>query len=133
MTAARRLAAILATDIVGYSRLMGAMLTRRPSAICSPKWICRKSGRSAPRAGGRLKGDGRLLALRSSSRCGPTMKRITTLFASGVLALALFGAARAGPFEDAQAAIRKATTRRKCGFCVHWPSKGTPSLSSALA
>jgi hypothetical protein len=31
-------------------------------------------------------------------------QRITTLFASGVLALALFGVARAGPFEDAQAA-----------------------------
>jgi uncharacterized protein len=53
-------------------------------------------------------GDGRLLALRSSSRCRRTMKqRITTLFASGVLALALFGVARAGPFEDAQAADQK--------------------------
>ena len=51
--------------------------------------------------------DGRLLALRSSSRCGPTMKRITTLFASGVLALGLSGVARAGPFEDAQAADQK--------------------------
>jgi uncharacterized protein len=34
-------------------------------------------------------------------------QRITTLFASGVLALALFGVARAGPFEDAQAADQK--------------------------
>jgi TPR repeat protein len=33
--------------------------------------------------------------------------RITTLFAGGVLALALFGVARAGPFEDAQAADQK--------------------------
>ena len=32
---------------------------------------------------------------------------ITTLFASGVLGLALFGVARAGPFEDAQAADQK--------------------------
>jgi uncharacterized protein len=35
------------------------------------------------------------------------MKRITTLFASSVPALALFGVARAGPFEDAQAADQK--------------------------
>ena len=42
------------------------------------------------------------------SQCGRIMKqRITTLFASGVLALALFGVARAGPFEDAQAADQK--------------------------
>ena len=34
-------------------------------------------------------------------------QRITTLFASGVLALALFGVARAGPFEDAQEADQK--------------------------
>jgi hypothetical protein len=34
-------------------------------------------------------------------------QRTTTLFASGVLALALFGVARAGPFEDAQAADQK--------------------------
>jgi TPR repeat protein len=34
-------------------------------------------------------------------------QRITTLFASGVLALAPFGVARAGPFEDAQAADQK--------------------------
>jgi uncharacterized protein len=37
-----------------------------------------------------------------------TMKRhITTLCVGGVLALALFGVARAGPFEDAQAADQK--------------------------
>ena len=42
------------------------------------------------------------------SQCGRIMKqRITTLFASGVLALALFGVARAGPVEDAQAADQK--------------------------
>src|SRR5271166_6632222 len=36
------------------------------------------------------------------------MKRhITTLCGGGVLALALFGVARAGPFEDAQAADQK--------------------------
>ena len=34
-------------------------------------------------------------------------RRITTLFASGVLALALFGVARAGPLEDAQGADQK--------------------------
>ena len=34
-------------------------------------------------------------------------QRITTLFASGVLALTLLGVARAGPFEDAQAANQK--------------------------
>jgi hypothetical protein len=34
-------------------------------------------------------------------------QRTTTLFASGVLALALSGVARAGPFEDAQAADQK--------------------------
>ena len=34
-------------------------------------------------------------------------QRIRTLFAGGVLALALFGVARAGPFEDAQAADQK--------------------------
>jgi hypothetical protein len=64
--------------------------------------------------------------------------QIINLFAGGVLALALFGAAMAGPLEDAQEAdhkkpIRKATTRRNCRFCVHWPSKGTPSRSSASA
>ena len=42
------------------------------------------------------------------SQCGRIMKqRITTLFASGVLALALFGVARAGPLEDAQGADQK--------------------------
>jgi hypothetical protein len=34
-------------------------------------------------------------------------RRINTLIAGGVLALALFGVARAGPFEDAQAADQK--------------------------
>jgi TPR repeat protein len=34
-------------------------------------------------------------------------QQITTLFAGGVLALALFGAAMAGPLEDGQAAVRK--------------------------
>ncbi len=33
-------------------------------------------------------------------------QQITTLFAGGVLALALFGAAMAGPLEDGQAAVR---------------------------
>src|SRR5208337_3221263 len=33
-------------------------------------------------------------------------QQITTLFAGGVLALALFGAAIAGPLEDGQAAVR---------------------------
>jgi hypothetical protein len=33
--------------------------------------------------------------------------QITTLFASGVLALALFGAAVAGPFEDGRAAYQR--------------------------
>src|SRR5208337_376285 len=37
----------------------------------------------------------------------PMKQQIKTLFASGVLALALFGVARAGPFEDAQAADQK--------------------------
>src|SRR5271165_4439770 len=37
----------------------------------------------------------------------PMKQRIKTLFAGGVLALALFGVARAGPFEDAQAADQK--------------------------
>jgi len=35
------------------------------------------------------------------------MRRITALFAGGVLALALFGAAMAGPLEDGEAAYQK--------------------------
>jgi TPR repeat protein len=42
-----------------------------------------------------------------SLRRGTVKQRITTLFASGVLALALFGVAMAGPLEDAQAADQK--------------------------
>ena len=34
-------------------------------------------------------------------------QRIKTLFASGVLACALFGAAAAGPFEDGTAAFKR--------------------------
>jgi hypothetical protein len=34
-------------------------------------------------------------------------QQITTLFASGVLALALFGGAMAGPFEDGRAAYQR--------------------------
>ena len=35
------------------------------------------------------------------------MQRITAIFAGGVLALALFGAATAGPFEDGVAAYQR--------------------------
>jgi len=108
VTQIRRLAAILAADVVGYSRLMGAMLPTTPRRNLFAKVDL------PPSQGVRLYEP--VDALRATvvywrcvlSRCRRTMKqRITTLFASGVLALALFGVARAGPFEDAQAADQK--------------------------
>jgi uncharacterized protein len=98
MTATRRLAAIPAAD---------AMLTTAPKPNLFAKADLPQVKAFGSTSRWTPQRDGRLLALRFSSRCGRTMKRIKTLFASGVLALALFGVARAGPFEDAQAADQK--------------------------
>jgi hypothetical protein len=55
--------------------------------------------------------------------------RIKALVAGGVLALALVGAAMAGPLEDGLAAYGVVTTGRSL-FGVPWPNKEPPSRSA---
>jgi TPR repeat protein len=60
-------------------------------------------------------------------------QRIKTFHASGLLALALLGEARAGPFEDAEAAYPRHDYATTLQISVRWPDQGARPRSTISA
>ena len=60
-------------------------------------------------------------------------QRANILLVGGVLALALFGAAAAGPLEDGQAAYQRGDYAEAVRLSIRWPNKGTPPRRATSA